>query len=150
MLNDIADLDDDRLHHSKRQRPFASGELPIAFGLIVARLLILVAIFGAYLLAPAFTVTLLLYLGLTLAYSFGIKQFPLLDVLVISALFAMRVAMGTAILGLTFSPWLLSSHGPSSCRSRSPGAASKSRVPSTLMSRTRSGVVTAARIGYSR
>ena len=111
MLNDIADLDVDRLHHTKRLRPFASGDLPIAFGLAVAPLLILGALIGAYLLAPAFALTMLLYLCLTLAYSFGLKQLPLLDVFVISFLFMLRIVMGTALLGIGYSPWLLSFSG---------------------------------------
>jgi 4-hydroxybenzoate polyprenyltransferase/phosphoserine phosphatase len=111
MLNDIADLDADRLHHIKRLRPFASGDLPIAFGLIAAPLLIVAALVGSYLLAPGFAVTLLIYLALTLAYSFGLKQLPMLDVFVISFLFVLRIVMGTALLGIAYSPWLLSFSG---------------------------------------
>jgi 4-hydroxybenzoate polyprenyltransferase len=111
MLNDIADLEADRLHHTKRFRPFANGDLPIAFGLIAAPLLIVAALIGSHLLAPGFAVTLLIYLALTLAYSFGLKQLPLLDVVVISFLFTLRIVMGTALLGIAYSPWLLSFSG---------------------------------------
>ena len=107
MLNDIADLDADRLHHSKRRRVFASGELPVAFGLIAAPLLIAASLAGAWLLSPAFAIALVFYLFLSLAYSFGVKQLPLVDVFVISILFTLRVVMGTAVLGLHYSPWLL-------------------------------------------
>ena len=82
-----------------------------ALGLIVAPLLIVTALFGSYLLAPGFAVTLLIYLALTLAYSFGLKQLPLLDVVVISFLFMLRIVMGTALLGILYSPWLLSFSG---------------------------------------
>jgi 4-hydroxybenzoate polyprenyltransferase len=108
MLNDIADLDADRAHHTKRRRPFASGELPVAFGLTVAPLLVIGSLIGAYLLAPAFAATLLLYLGLTMAYSFGLKQLPLFDAFVISVLFTLRIVFGSEIIGLGHSPWLLS------------------------------------------
>ena len=108
MLNDIADLDADRVHHSKRRRPFASGDLPIVLGSIVAPPLIVIAVMGAYALAPAFAITLLLYLGLTLAYSFGVKEMPLLDVFVIGVLFMLRIFMGAEVLGIQPSPWLLS------------------------------------------
>ena len=111
MLNDIADLDADRLHHSKRLRPFASGELPVAFGLIAAPLLIVAVLIGNYFLSPAFAATLLVYLVMTMAYSFGLKQVPLLDVVVISLLFVLRIVMGTALLGIPYSPWLLSFSG---------------------------------------
>jgi 4-hydroxybenzoate polyprenyltransferase/phosphoserine phosphatase len=108
MLNDIADVETDRQHHTKRRRPFASGDLPIAVGLVLAPLLIVVSIVGAYSVAPAFAWTCLIYLCLTLAYSFGLKQLALFDVFVISILFMLRVIMGTAIIDLKFSPWLLS------------------------------------------
>src|ERR1019366_1787347 len=54
ILNDIADLEADRMHHTKRLRPFASGDLPIAFGIIAALLLIVAALVGSYLLATGF------------------------------------------------------------------------------------------------
>jgi 4-hydroxybenzoate polyprenyltransferase/phosphoserine phosphatase len=111
MLNDIADLDVDRLHHSKRLRPIASGDLPVMFGLITAPSLIVAALIGGYLLAPGFAETLLIYLVLTLAYSFGLKQLPLLDAVAISFLFMLRIVMGTALLGIGYSPWLLSFSG---------------------------------------
>ena len=107
MLNDIADLEADRAHHVKRRRPFASGELPVAFGLTVAPVLIAAALAGAFLLSHTFAAALALYLALTLAYSFGLKQLPLVDVFVISMLFVLRIVMGTAVLALAYSPWLL-------------------------------------------
>lgn len=107
MLNDIADLEADRQHDVKRLRPFASGELPVAFGLIAAPLLIAASLVGALLLSPAFAASLLLYLVLTLAYSFGMKKLPLVDVFIISMLFVLRIVMGTAVVGLAYSPWLL-------------------------------------------
>ena len=111
MVNDIADLEADRLHHTKRLRPFASGALPVAFGLIVAPLLIAAALAGAYFLAPAFAASLVLYLALTLGYSFGLKQLPLVDVFIVSMLFVLRIVMGTAVLALAYSPWLLTFSG---------------------------------------
>jgi 4-hydroxybenzoate polyprenyltransferase/phosphoserine phosphatase len=108
MINDIADLAADRLHPAKRLRPFASGRLPIAFGLIAAPLVVAAALAGAWALAPAFAGTLLVYLAMTLAYSFGLKRIPLLDVFVIGLLFTLRIAMGSEVAGLGHSPWLLS------------------------------------------
>ena len=111
MLNDIADLEADRRHHVKRRRPFAGAELPVAFGLTVAPVLIAAALTAAFLLSHAFAAALALYLVLTLAYSFGLKQLPLLDVFVIGMLFVLRIVMGTAVLGLAYSPWLLTFSG---------------------------------------
>ena len=107
LLNDIADLEADRLHHVKRLRPFAGGDLPVAFGLVAAPLLIAASLTAAYFLSPAFAASLTLYLVLTLAYSFGMKRLPLIDVFIISMLFVLRIVMGTAVIGLAYSPWLL-------------------------------------------
>ena len=112
MLNDIADLDVDRLHHSKRLRPFASGDLPVTFGLIAAPLLIVAALIGGYLLAPGFrrnTADLSrLDAGLFVRpQAIAACSTPF----VISFLFMLRVVMGTALLGIGYSPWLLSFSG---------------------------------------
>jgi 4-hydroxybenzoate polyprenyltransferase len=108
IINDIADLEADRRHATKRLRPFASGRLKIAHGLMLAPLMILVSLAGAYLLAPSFALALAAYLVLTTAYSFGLKRVPLADVFVIGVLFTLRIVMGVEIAGLTHSPWLLS------------------------------------------
>lgn len=108
MLNDLADLEADRLHPTKRQRPFASGAMPLAFGLAAAPLMILASLGASFALSPAFAATMVAYLCLTLAYSFGLKRVPLLDVFVIGTLFTLRIVMGTELIGLAYSPWLLS------------------------------------------
>jgi 4-hydroxybenzoate polyprenyltransferase/phosphoserine phosphatase len=108
MVNDIADLQADRFHPTKRLRPFASGRLPIAAGLIAAPLIVIAGFTGAYALSPSFAVTLLIYFVVTLAYSLGVKRVPLLDVFAIGVLFTLRIVMGSEIAGLGHSPWLLS------------------------------------------
>jgi 4-hydroxybenzoate polyprenyltransferase len=108
IVNDLADLDADRAHATKRMRPFASGALKIVHGLMAAPLMILAAIAGAFALSPPFAAALLAYLALTLAYSFGLKRVALLDVFIIGVLFTLRIVMGVEIAGLTHSAWLLS------------------------------------------
>jgi 4-hydroxybenzoate polyprenyltransferase/phosphoserine phosphatase len=108
MINDIADLQADRLHPTRRLRPFASGRLPIAVGLIAAPLIIVAALAGAYASSPAFAAALSIYFVVTLAYSLGLKRVPLLDVFVIGLLFTLRIVMGSEVAGLGHSPWLLS------------------------------------------
>ncbi|RAI43020.1 hypothetical protein CH341_16450 [Rhodoplanes roseus] len=108
LLNDIADLGADRRHPTKRRRAFASGALSLTVGLTVAPLMIVCAIAAGALLSPAFALMLLIYLGLTTAYSLVLKREPLTDVFVIGCLFTLRVAMGAAVVGLGQSPWLLS------------------------------------------
>lgn len=108
LLNDFSDLSADRRHPTKRTRYFASGNLPLALGLVVAPIMILGALAGAVILSPPFAILLLGYLALTSAYSFGLKRIALTDSFVIGELFALRIAMGTAVLDMRQSPWLLS------------------------------------------
>jgi 4-hydroxybenzoate polyprenyltransferase len=108
IVNDLADLDADRAHATKKFRPFAGGRLKIVHGLIAAPLMIVTALAGAFALSPPFAAALLAYLILTAAYSFGLKRVALLDVFVIGVLFTLRIVMGAEIAGLTHSAWLLS------------------------------------------
>ena len=108
IINDLADLEADRAHPTKRLRPFASGRLKVAYGSIAAPLMIIGALVGAYLLAPAFAASMLAYLLVTLAYSYRLKRVALLDVFIIGVLFTLRIVMGTEILGIAHSAWLLS------------------------------------------
>jgi len=106
VLNDLLDLGEDRRHWSKRNRPLASGDLPIAtgVGLIVA------AGFLAFLLAaligPNCIAVLVIYLCVSLAYSFWLKREPIIDVFLLAALFSMRLALGVVVAEVVFSPWL--------------------------------------------
>jgi 4-hydroxybenzoate polyprenyltransferase len=108
MINDIADLKSDRAHPTKRWRPFASGALPVAAGFTAAPIIIIVALAAGYMLSPGFAAALLAYCIVTLAYSFGLKRVPLLDVFIIGLLFTLRIVMGSEVADLGHSPWLLS------------------------------------------
>jgi 4-hydroxybenzoate polyprenyltransferase/phosphoserine phosphatase len=107
LINDLADLDADRQHWSKRNRAIASGRLPIRSALILSGSWLVFALLGAYALSTGFMMALLAYLALTLAYSFGLKRVPLLDTLIIGILFTTRLAMGIALLDQRYSEWLL-------------------------------------------
>ena len=107
VLNDLLDLGADRRHPRKRKRPFASGRLPITAGLMVAPVLMIAAFTAAYALAPRFALVLLGYYILTLAYSLRLKQIAMLDVLVLAALYTVRIVAGTAAIDVGFSFWLL-------------------------------------------
>lgn len=108
MVNDLADLEADRAHATKRYRAFARGAVPVTVAAFGAPVLIAGGLAGAYVLAPAFAASLLAYLLLTTAYSFGIKRIALLDVFTIGILFTLRIVMGADVTGQTHSPWLLS------------------------------------------
>ena len=107
LINDLADLASDRQHRSKRNRPLASGDLPLAQGLLAAPLMIAFALAGAAVISPAFAVALVVYVVTTLAYSLRLKRVALADVMVLAGLYTLRLVMGTVLASATFSPWLL-------------------------------------------
>ena len=107
LLNDLLDLDADRAHPRKRLRPFAAGTLPLAIGLIVTPLLTLSAFVLALVVSPPFALVLLGYFVLTLAYSFSLKRIAMLDAVVLSGLYTIRIIAGTAALQIGLSFWLL-------------------------------------------
>ena len=107
LFNDIADIDADRKHPEKKHRPLASGKLPVNIALITAFALALTAIVLGYLLGPFFAGIVATYLIINLLYSRWLKHVPILDVLIISSGFVLRVGAGVALITVErFSPWL--------------------------------------------
>ena len=107
LLNDISDVEADRKHPDKKHRPIASGQLPVTVAGTTALILILISLSAAYLLEPALTIILAIYLGVNLLYSNWLKHVPILDVLIISAGFVLRVVAGVTLITVErFSPWL--------------------------------------------
>ena len=108
LFNDISDVEADRSHPEKKFRPIASGKLPIRVAWIAALVLTFVAIPVGYLLSPFFALILAAYLMINLLYSRWLKHIPVLDVLIISSGFVLRVAAGVALIAPVerFSPWL--------------------------------------------
>ena len=108
LLNDIADVEADRKHPEKKFRPIASGRLPIGVATVTALLLTFIAIPLGYLLSPRFALILLAYLLINLLYSRWLKHVSILDVLIISSGFVLRVAAGVTLISPVerFSPWL--------------------------------------------
>lgn len=107
VVNDLLDLESDRQHPRKCLRPFASGALPLAVGLMLIPLLILGGLGVAALLSPLFVAIVAIYLAVTLAYSLHLKKRTTVDVLVLATLYTLRVVGGTAALGVAPSFWLL-------------------------------------------
>jgi 4-hydroxybenzoate polyprenyltransferase len=108
VLNDMLDLQADRMHQTKRRRPFAAGELSPAQGwLLLVPLVGSAVVLAAVTLPPQFLGLLLLYLVVTTAYSTWLKRLAVLDVLVLAGLYTLRVLAGGAATGVTPSAWLL-------------------------------------------
>ncbi|MBE3143728.1 MAG: decaprenyl-phosphate phosphoribosyltransferase [Planctomycetes bacterium] len=107
ILNDIIDVEADRNHPKKRNRPIASGKLPIPVAGIVAIVLLVVACTLAYILSKGFFLIILVYLLVNLAYSTWLKHIPLIDVIVLASFYVLRVASGVSLIQVQrFSPWL--------------------------------------------
>ncbi len=107
ILNDLADLENDRAHASKRNRPFASGALSVGEGVVAAAVLIGGGLAASFLLNTKFGVMLSCYLVLTLSYSFWLKRVALLDVAILGALYTVRLGMGGALADVRLSEWLM-------------------------------------------
>ncbi|UWQ91898.1 UbiA family prenyltransferase [Rhodobacteraceae bacterium M382] len=108
LINDLIDLAADRAHPRKRMRPLAAGTLPVSYGLAAAAVL-LPSAFGiaAAILPGWFALVLVLYMALTFAYSFWLKRKLMIDVIVLAALYTLRIVAGAAATGIVLSPWLL-------------------------------------------
>lgn len=107
MVNDLWDLESDRGHPRKRLRPFASGAIPIRHGIMVAAVALGIALILAFAVSKGFLAMLLIYLVVTSAYSWMLKGYVLIDVLVLSLLYALRILAGSVAVGISTSSWLL-------------------------------------------
>ena len=107
VLNDLWDLENDRAHPRKRLRPFASGRIPIVQGLVASGAALFVALALAAAVSKGFLLILLLYLALTSAYSWLLKERALIDVLTLSLLYTLRIIAGSVAIGIPASSWLL-------------------------------------------
>jgi 4-hydroxybenzoate polyprenyltransferase/phosphoserine phosphatase len=107
LLNDLLDLPNDRAHRLKRHRPLASAALSIPAALVLGAAMAVLAFGLALQVSSGFTALLLLYTGLTLAYSLWLKRLALLDVLLLSLLYTLRIVAGAVAGGLALSNWLL-------------------------------------------
>ncbi|HVY88477.1 MAG TPA: UbiA family prenyltransferase [Hyphomonadaceae bacterium] len=107
IANDLLDLKADRHHHTKRNRPFASGQLKLWQGFVAAPAMILAGFAGGLMLSPAFAVTMLSYLTVTLTYSLKLKRMAMLDTMALAFLYTLRLVMGGVLAGVGLSQWLV-------------------------------------------
>ena len=107
IFNDLADIEADRQHPEKKKRPIPSGKLPVPAAWAAGIILAAVTLICGYLLAPTFAAVIGLYFLINMAYSKWLKHIPILDVLIISAGFVLRVGAGVTLIHVErFSPWL--------------------------------------------
>jgi 4-hydroxybenzoate polyprenyltransferase len=112
LINDVADIEKDKLHPTKRDRPLPSGRLRREHALVAAVAGIAVAVYAAWRVGPDFLVVACAFIVLNLVYTFVLKRVVLLDVISISVSFIMRAIAGVEALRsldptIEISPWLL-------------------------------------------
>lgn len=108
VLNDLLDINADRAHPTKKNRPFASGALPVAIGPVLCVGLVVAAFVLALSFLPTkFAVMLAIYFVGTVLYSTLLKRAMLVDVLVLAGLYSHRVLSGGVAMGIPVSPWLI-------------------------------------------
>ena len=108
VMNDMLDVENDRRHPTKKNRPFASGFLPIRHGFFMMLLLGVASVSLGSLLGPEFIGVLALYLGVNILYSTRLKEVVMLDVVVLASFYTMRLMAGSAATSTPISHWLLS------------------------------------------
>lgn len=107
IINDLLDLEADRLHPVKCRRPFACGAVPIKVGMIACAALMLTALGLAAALNAAFLGILVLYMGLSLAYSLKLKRMRWIDITTLATLYTLRVVAGAAAGAVDVSIYML-------------------------------------------
>ena len=107
IVNDLLDLGADRRHPRKRLRPFASGALPIATGVKLLPLLVVLGFGIASLTAPWFAPLLAIYYVSNWLYTFWLKRVPLLDAIMLAGMYTLRILGGAAAIDVVPSFWLL-------------------------------------------
>lgn len=110
IINDIKDKEKDRLHEKKKNRPIASGQISVKNAIICAIILIMLSIICNYFASPkGFLINYLFviaYLIINIAYSFGLKNIPLIDITILASGFLIRLFYGAAIVNIQVSNWL--------------------------------------------
>ncbi|WKV12882.1 decaprenyl-phosphate phosphoribosyltransferase [Marivirga harenae] len=106
-LNDIFDVEEDRQHPDKRNRPIAAGKISVKSAILIAVVLFVISVGTAYYLDFFFFICIVLYIALNLAYSFGLKNIAILDLFIVAFGFLLRVIAGGEISEVPVSHWLL-------------------------------------------
>ena len=107
IFNDLWDLESDRKHPRKRYRPFASASLSILHGVAVAGMLLLASLILACLVSYSFAAMVVGYIVLTTLYSWTLKHYVLIDVLMLAVLYTFRVLAGSVATQVPITQWLL-------------------------------------------
>lgn len=112
ILNDLFDLESDRQHPTKKERPFASGKLSVTNGITAIPILVILSFLLAIVFLPKlFTIVLIIYLLTTTSYSLYFKEILFVDVILLGTLYTLRIIAGGLATGIEVSSWLLGFSG---------------------------------------
>jgi 4-hydroxybenzoate polyprenyltransferase len=107
ILNDIKDVEDDRKHDTKKNRPIASGVISVNSAILLAVVLFITAITIGLLLNTSLLLILIVYFGLNILYTIYLKHLPVIDIVVLAFFYIIRVFAGGVVTGVEISSWLM-------------------------------------------
>jgi len=105
LINDISDVESDRRHPTKRERPIAAGIVPVPVAFVLSILLLIGGVGGAFLIRLDFGLTILAYLALTTVYTLWLKHIAVLDIISVAAGFVLRAIGGATATNVPISEW---------------------------------------------
>jgi 4-hydroxybenzoate polyprenyltransferase len=107
LMNDVRDIEEDRKHPVKQRRPIAAGLVPIPLALSAAAVLLTAGVVGSYVVAPWLALTIGAYVFIQAGYNLGLKEQPIIDIVVIAGGFVLRALGGAAATGVPASGWFI-------------------------------------------
>ena len=107
LVNDALDVEADRAHPAKRFRPIAAGILPVRLAYMIAVGLLVASILLSFLANWQLAVVMAVYIGIQLAYCFGLKHQAVLDICIVSSGFLLRAIAGGVAAEIPLSQWFL-------------------------------------------
>lgn len=107
VYNDLSDVEEDRLHPTKRFRPLSSGEVPIWLALVTALFCVIAGLIILGILNTGSLIVGMIYLMLNISYSLGLKHIAILDVAILATGFVLRLFVGAFVAGVALSNWII-------------------------------------------
>lgn len=107
VLNDVCDIEKDKLHPQKKNRPIASGKISMTMAKVLGTILITIGIFLSFHLPFDFQIILGIYFIFNILYSFWLKHIVSIDIISVALMYLFRIFAGAAIVGVRVSSWML-------------------------------------------
>ncbi len=107
VLNDYHDIEEDRIHPTKKKRPLASGAISKGWGILIMLILFIAGFTTMALLSIKTLPFLGAYVVMNIAYSFYLKQIDIIDIMIIATGFVLRLFIGSSVTGIVLSKWIV-------------------------------------------